>query len=134
MRLILGVIGIVFAAALGLQRGSAPIPFWVGAPAALAIALFLLAAIVAAWAYWPSPFDRPPDPFSLRSEYLTTDPRITKLEVIDTIAQAYNKNQRVIDRKNLAFKIAFGLVGPATVLLGAAIVAQVAWQTTAWIP
>jgi hypothetical protein len=134
LRLILGVIGIVFAAALGLQRGPALIPFWAGALAVAAVILFLAAGIVAAWVYWPSPFDRPPDPASLRGQYLTTDPRVSKLEVIDTAIEAYNKNQRVIDRKNFAFKVAFVLAGIATGLLGGAIIAQVAAQTTSWSP
>jgi hypothetical protein len=89
LRLILGVIGIVFAAALALQRGATFIPFAASVFAILAVLLFLAAGVVAAIAYWPRPFDRPPDPASLRAQYLTTDPRISKLEVIDTIVQAY---------------------------------------------
>lgn len=132
LRLILGVIGIVFAAALGLQRGAAPIPFWAGTLAILAILLFLVAGIIAARVYWPTPFDRPPNPTILRAQYLTTDPRLTRLEVIDTIIQAYNRNQVVIDRKNFAFKLAFVLTGAATALLGAAVVVQTAAQTPPW--
>ena len=48
LRLVLGVIGIIFAAALGLQRSTAPIPFWVGVLAILAMVLFLLAGVLVA--------------------------------------------------------------------------------------
>lgn len=132
LRLVLGVIGIVFAATLALQRGTTPIPFWAGVLAIAAIILFLVAGIVAAQVYWPTPFDRPPNPAALRAAYLTTDPRVTKLEVIDTAIEAYNNNQRVIDRKNFAFKIAFVLTGVGTGFLGAAIIVQVAFQTASW--
>src|SRR5215212_8047990 len=61
LRLILGVISIVFAAAAAFQRaspaaGGAPLPFWVGAAAIGAVSLFLAAAGIVAWAYWPTDF------------------------------------------------------------------------------
>jgi hypothetical protein len=132
LRLILGVIGIVFAAALGLQRGSTLIPGWAGALAIISIACFLVAGVIVAAVYWPTDFDRPPNLSTLRDEYLTTDARKTKLDVIDAIIKAYNKNAQVIARKNRAFKVAFLLTAAATVLLGAAIAVQVACQTTAF--
>ena len=42
-----------------------------------------------------------------------------------------NDNEDVIERKNLAFKIAFVLTAVATGLLGIALMAQVACQTVA---
>jgi len=42
-----------------------------------------------------------------------------------------NDNEDVIERKNLAFKIAFVLTAMATGLLGVALMAQVACQTVA---
>ncbi len=136
LRLILGVISIVFAAAAAFQRaspaaGGAPLPFWVGAAAIGAVSLFLAAAGIVAWAYWPTDFDRPPKPHELRELYLTTDPREVKLIVIDITLLAYTGNQAIIERKNRAFKRAFGLTAAATILLGLAFMGQVACQTAA---
>jgi hypothetical protein len=140
LRLILGVIGIVFAAAAAFQRaaGGGPLlPFWVGAGVSLAVSLFLLAAIIAGVSYWPYDFDRPPQPHRLRERYLTTDPREVMLAVVDTILVAYTNNAAVIERKNLAFKRAFVLTATATALLGIALAIQVACQTASpdwWWP
>jgi hypothetical protein len=136
LRLILGVISIVFAAAAAFQRslpatGGSPLPFVVGAGAISAVSLFLIAAGIVAWAYWPTDFDRPPKPHELRNHYLTTDPREVKLIVIDSTLLAYTGNQRIIERKNRAFKVAFGLTAVATILLGTAFIGQVACQTAA---
>jgi hypothetical protein len=136
LRLILGVISIVFAAAAAFQRaasasGGAPLPFAVGATAILAVIFFLAAAVVATLAYWPSDFDRPPKPHELRELYLTTDPREVKLTVIDSILLAYTGNQEIIERKIIAFKRAFWLTAVASSLLGVALVVQVAYQTAA---
>jgi hypothetical protein len=137
LRLILGVIAIVFAAAGAFfqrsswQAGGAPFPFLVGAATFLSVLLFLLAAGVVAWAYRPTDFDRPPRPGDLRDLYLTTNPRRTKLIVIDSILDAYTGNQAVIKRKIAAFKWAFGLTAGATGLLGIAIMAQVTCETAA---
>lgn len=128
LRLILGVISIVFAAAAAFQRssptsGGALLPFMVGAGAVAAVSLFLIAAGIVAWAYWPTDFDRPPKPHELRNLYLTTDPREVKLIVIDITLLAYTGNQVIIERKNLAFKVAFALTAIATILLGLAFTA-----------
>jgi hypothetical protein len=136
LRLILGVISIVFAAAAAFQRatpssGGAPLPFVVGAAAILAVIFFLAAAIIATVAYWPYDFDRPPKPHELRELYLTTDPREVKLTVIDSILLAYTGNETIIERKIIAFKRAFCLTAIASALLGVALVVQMAYQTAA---
>jgi len=136
LRLILGVISIVFAAAAAFQRaspvsGGAPLPFMIGAGAICAVTLFLAAAGIVAWAYWPTDFDRPPKPHELRNLYLTTDPKEVKLIVIDITLLAYTGNQAIIERKNMAFKRAFALTAIATILLGVAFIGQVACQTVA---
>ncbi|MCC7106261.1 MAG: hypothetical protein IT307_14060 [Chloroflexi bacterium] len=136
LRLILGVISIVFAAAAAFQRagsssGGSPLPFLVGTVAIMAVVLFLVAAAIATWAYWPYDFDRPPKPHELRELYLTTDPREVKLTVIDIILLAYTENAQIIERKITAFKQAFSLTAIATILLGIGLMAQVACQTAA---
>jgi hypothetical protein len=108
------------------------VPFVVGVPAIVAVAIFLLAGLITVVAWWPLEFDRPPAPDDLRSEYLTTDPRETKLETVDTILVAYAKNERVLDRKFRAFKIALVLTTIATALFGAAAMIQLALVTRAW--
>lgn len=144
LRLILGFIGIVFAAAVGLQRGPSPavaqgvaiepplLPFWVGALTIGAVFVYLAAGAIVAWVYWPTNFDRPPRPSSLRDQYLTTDPRETRLIVVDSIIEAYNRNESVLARKTFAFKVAFVLTSLATALMGSAVTAQIALQTRAW--
>lgn len=135
LRLILGVITIVFAAAGALfqrsswQAGGAPLPFTVGAATVVAVLLFLGAAAIVAWAYRTAEFDRPPKPAELRDLYLTTDPRRVKLIVIDSILEAYTGNEAVIQQKNQAFKLAFGLTAAGTGLLGVALMVQVTCET-----
>lgn len=136
LRLILGVIGIVFAASATFQRqvtvgGTAQVPFVVGLLVALAVVVFLLAGSIVSIAYWPQEFNRPPDPIDLRERWLTTDPKQVKLIVMDSIREAYNDNEDVIERKSRAFKVAFVLTAAATGMLGAALVAQVTCQTVA---
>jgi len=136
LRLILGVIGIVFAASATFQRqvtagGTAQIPFVVGSLVALAVVCFLIAGAIVAIAYWPQKFDRPPDPVGLRDRWLTADPRRVKLIVTDSIRDAYNENEDVIKRKNQAFKVAFVLTAVATGMLGVALITQVTCQTVA---
>ena len=67
----------------------------------------------------------------LRELYLTTETKEVKLIVIDITLLAYTANQAIIERKNLAFKRAFGLTAVATILLGLALMGQVACQTAA---
>jgi hypothetical protein len=129
LRFILGVVGIVFAAVLGLQRGASPIPYWAGIFAILGVIAFFIAGLFAVYGYSITVFDMPPEPAALRREYLTTDPKETKLVVIDTIIEAYNRNQSVLSEKMTAFWTAFRLTVLATGLLGAAVVVQVASQT-----
>ncbi len=111
--------------------GTAQIPFLIRLAVGCAVVLFLVAGGIVAVAYWPQKFNRPPDPIDLRERWLTTDPRLVKLVVIDSIREAYNDNEDVIERKNGAFKIAFGLTAVATGLMGLALVAQITCQTVA---
>jgi hypothetical protein len=136
LRLILGVIGIIFAAALGLQRSPAPIPFWVGVLAIAAMTMFLVAGILAARRYPSLDFDWPPQPESLREEFLLADPREAKLAVVDTAIDAYNQNRNILATKIWAFNVAFALTAVATVLMGLAVIAQLGCQTAApeWWP
>lgn len=136
LRLILGVIGIVFAASATFQRqvtvgGTVQIPFWIGLLVGMAVALYLVAGAVVAIAYWPQKFNRPPDPIDLRNRWLTTDPREVKLIVIDSILDAYNDNEDVIERKSRAFKVSFAMTAGATAMMGLALIAQVSCQTVA---
>jgi hypothetical protein len=61
LRLILGLISVVFAVTIGLVPKTASsasdqvyLPFWVGAPAVAAAAVFLIAGLIAVRAYWPA--------------------------------------------------------------------------------
>jgi hypothetical protein len=135
LRWILGVIGIVFAAALTLRAATpsggtpVPVPWWVAVPAVLAVVVFLVAAGIVAWAYQIADFHRPPHPVSLRDQYLLSDPRQSKLDIVDSINAAYNKNALVIEKKADAFTKAFWVSALATLLLGLAVVGQVLSNT-----
>ena len=79
LRLILGVISLVFAVALGLvPRGAVTIstpagpvsepqylPFWAGVALIAGLGLYFLAGGIALWAFWPRDFDWPPRPGGL---------------------------------------------------------------------
>lgn len=134
LRWILGVIGIVFAAALTLRAGGSagapiPVPWWVALPAVVAVVVFLVAAWIVWRAYQIGHFNRPPNPVSLRDEYLLSDSRQTKLDIIDSINQAFNQNLVTIEKKADAFSWAFGVSAFATVLLGFAVIGQVLSNT-----
>ena len=165
LRLILGVIGLIFAASLGIQPRSltyavavgqalvpgtpvvpvapgttapvttqtwtypAALPTVVGALVIAAIGLFFLAGLIAAIAFWPTKFDRPPDVDWLRDGYLTEDPRRTKLKIVDTIIAASKKNEGRLERKFLAFKLAFLFTACASAALGIGVIVQIATET-----
>jgi len=145
LRLILSVIGVVFAATLGLlPRGSVPVnsdpgagmqpiylPFWVGALAVGAMLAFTLAGLVALIAYWPRPFSLPPAPESLRA-YVTSDEREIKLIVVDEMLDAYAANGVWLAHKVRLFGYAFALAAIAAGLLGASVMMQVLQFTRSW--
>jgi hypothetical protein len=131
LRLILGVIGIVFAAVLGFQRGPAQLEFPVALLVVVAVILFLQAGIIAAVVYWPMDFNWPPQPAALRDEYLTTDPRQTKHDVVERIIYRYETNGLAIERKMVGFRAAFSLTALAVVALAIALVFHIVGQSKA---
>ncbi len=145
LRLILGVISVVFAATLGLlPRGtitvtgaSGPVqeplllPPWVGTLAVAALGLYAVAGVTAAVAYWPRPFSWPPAPEALR-RYITSDEREVKLIVVDALLDAYAANGVWLGRKLQLFRWAFVAATAATGLLGAGVIMEVLQLTRAW--
>ena len=145
LRLILGAIGVVFAATLGLlPRGSTPVttpagqvqellylPFWVGGLAIAAIGLFALAGTLALVAYWPRTFSSPPAPDSLR-KYLTSDEREIKLIAVDEMLDAFAANGVWLERKIQLFSWALVFVAMAAGLLGVSVIMEVLQLTRAW--
>jgi hypothetical protein len=129
LRLILGVISLVFAVSVGFQRSQGSLSLQVGFYAILAIIIYILAAALVALAYWPRDFDWPPNPAGLRG-LIMNDPRETKLAVVDSIIAAYNLNGRVIEFKVAVFKWAFLLTAVATTCLSIAIGHSIWGQTT----
>jgi hypothetical protein len=131
LRLILGVVGIIFAAVLGFQRGPSQLDFHVVVLVNLAVGLFLLAGIIAAIGYWPGDFNWPPDPEDFR-EYINTDPRRTKRELVDSmIFRGYNRNRVLMLWKGRAFRTAFVLTVCAVVALAAALMSHMMAQSRA---
>jgi hypothetical protein len=131
LRTILGIIGVVFAATLGLlPRGAslssagtvdqASVSYLVGAPAQLAILLYFAAGLCALIGYWPRSFNWPPAPESLR-KYVTTDERIIKLYVFDRMLLAFDQNAKRIGLKFRLFQVAVVISTMATGLLGVAV-------------
>lgn len=145
LRLILGVIGIVFAVTLGLlPRASITVmtpngtttepqtvPFLVGTSAITGLVMFAVAGLIALIAYWPREFNLPPAPDSLR-KYITSDEREIKLTVLDEMLDAYDANKLWLGRKFLAFRLALVFVAFATALLGASVIIDLAQATRSW--
>ena len=67
----------------------------------------------------------------MRNQYLTTDPRHTKLETVDTILLYWGQNEQALKWKFSAFKIALVLSTIATGLFGAAVMIQLSGITRA---
>jgi hypothetical protein len=143
LRTILGVIGIVFAATLGLlPRGAGSpsdglaqvqpsVPYLVGAPAQLAIGLYFLAGLCALFGYWPRHFNWPPAPDSLR-KYLTTDPRVIELYTVERMLLAFDQNASKIGLKFKLFQVAVAISTIATGLLGLAVFQALVQVTRPW--
>ena len=147
LRLILGVIGVIFAATLGLlPRGTITVstpggpvqeplllPTGVGALAVAAIGLYALAAVVAAVAYWLRTLSLPPEPPALR-RYITTDEREIwiQLFVIDEMLNAYATNGVDLERKVRLFHWGFVLATAATAALGTGVILDVLLLTRPW--
>jgi hypothetical protein len=142
LRFLLGVIGIIFAAGGGFMRNGLLVrddsantglmPSWIGTAVIVAIVLYLIAGAMAAWAYRPQKFDRPPRPVEMRAEYVTADPRDAKIELIDMILLAYDLNEPRIDSKFTWFGRAYKMAGLATAMMVVAVIGQIALQTRAW--
>jgi hypothetical protein len=133
---------VIFAAGGGFMRNGlltrddpaafALMPSWLGTTVILSIAGYLLAGAMAAWAYRPQKFDRPPNPTEMRASYVTADPKIAKIELIDMILLAYDLNEPRIAAKFNWFARAYAVAGIATFLMVIALVGQIALQTRPW--
>jgi hypothetical protein len=142
LRFLLGVIGVIFAAGGGFMKNGllvrddpatvALMPSWIGSTVILSIVFYLLAGAMAAWAYRPQTFDRPPNPTEMRASYVTADPKIAKIELIDMILLAYDLNEPRIEAKFSWFARAYAAAGVATLLMVVALVGQIALQTRPW--
>lgn len=138
LRLILGVVGIIFAAVLGFQRGASQLEYHVALLVNLAVVLFLAAGVIAAVAYWPGEFNWPPEPEDFR-QYITTDPRLVKRQLIDSMVyRGYNRNKVYMLWKGRAFRASYTLAVLAILALAAALMNHIMAQSkdpscTAWI-
>lgn len=92
----------------------------------------MAAGIMAAWAYRPQQFDRPPQPDEMRAAYVTSDPREAKMELIDTILLAYAANESKILKKFVWFGWAYQVAAISTLFMALALMIQIALQTRPW--
>ena len=144
LRLILGLIGIVFAVTLGLLPRSTmtttlpsgvftsqlvTLNFYVGVPAMLGLVFYGIAGVVALRAYWPRDFSLPPDPVDL-SDYVGTPEEDIKLDVVDAMVIAYQLNASGLARKLGAFRLALIVGAIATGVLGLGVIIQIALSTS----
>jgi hypothetical protein len=121
LRLILGVVGIIFAAVLGFQRGASQLEHHVALLVNTAVMLFLLAGLIAGAAYWPGDFNWPPDPDEFR-RWITTDPRKVKFYLVDTLViRGYNRNKVWMLWKGRAFRASYVLTVVAIIALAGAL-------------
>ena len=107
------------------------LPFWVGALAVAAIAVFSLAGLVSLVAYWPRGFELAATPASLR-DFVTSDEREIKLIVVDAMLTAYAANGVWLARKVQLFRFAFALAAIAAGMLGASVIIEVLQFTRGW--
>jgi hypothetical protein len=107
LRLLLGFVGAVFVAVLAfVSNGAGDLANATIGLVVAAILLLMLSAVIAGLAWLPREFDRPPEPLHLRQKYLRKPVQEVLLAVVDTMVQAYNDNQRMIDEKLAAFRYA----------------------------
>ena len=140
LRLILGSIGVVFAATLGmLPRGSATVTTpAVRAGTVVSAVLGRRVGHRRDRALRPGPdrllprtFSSPPAPDSPR-KYLTSDEREVKLIAIDEMLDAFAANGVLLERKIQLFSWALGFAAMAAGLLGASVIMEVFQLTRAW--
>ena len=118
LRLLLGFVGAVFVAVLAFisNRAGDLAGTTIGLVVA-AILLLMLSAVLAGLAWLPRDVYMPPEPLHLRQKYLHKPAREVVLAVVDTMVEAYNDNQRIINEKLGAFKRAAASLAVAVFLM-----------------
>jgi len=120
IRLLLGFVGAIFVATLALTDSSGDIITTARWCLIAAIVALALSGTIAFLAWLPRLFDRPPEPLTLRQQYITMQPTETRLAVLDTMVQAYVDNEHRINEKLNSFRRAAWRFGIAVVLIGVA--------------
>jgi hypothetical protein len=116
VRYLLGLIGVsvTIGATLGLGKSISHVPTGIAIWAAGSGLVLALALLIAA--SWPRNFYRPPEPLGFSVNYLRVSPLLTKRMLLDTRAEAYDVNQRELDKNTIRYKLALGLVAIAGIL------------------
>lgn len=125
LKLLLGFIGVVLSLVLSATTNLAAAQWLVRGGAVLAVALLLVAASLALWAYRPQPFRRPPAILGLRTEFLTRTEAETKLAIVDELLHAYAPNREAINKKVRAGLMAQWILLGSFIALAVAVVARV---------
>jgi hypothetical protein len=124
LQLLLGFVGVIFAAAMGLGTGQAPPSALVRALVLGATVALLFSAVTAVGAYLPRRFARPTSIRQLREGYLTAAERETKRVMVDTLIVAYDRNETVVREKLGFFKLGLLSFAASVILLATAIVVR----------
>ncbi len=126
LRLLLGFVGAVFVAVLAFANNESEPSDSSKVFLVLAVGLLLVSGAIAALAWLPRKFDRPPEPMKLRDTYLASGEAETRLAILDTMLEAYSENQKRINEKLAGFRYAALVLGAAIPLIAVAAIIEIA--------
>ncbi len=125
LRLLLGFVSAVFVAVLAFASNESELTDGSRVLLVIAVCLLFVSGGMAALAWMPRKFDRPPEPMKLRDTYLAFSEEETRLAILDTMLEAYGENQRRINEKLASFRYAACVLGSAMPLIGVAAIIEI---------
>ncbi len=116
--------GAVFLAAVlrALLFPAETVHWTVNALALAAVVALAVAIGLGLWAYWLVRMERPPEPRVLRFRYLARTEERTRLDIIDSYIEAFERNESDLRHRSMLLRLAFATLGIAVLVLVAAVV------------
>lgn len=121
LSILLGAAGITFAALISgrYPLGTPEVATSAKVLPIVAAVLLVVSLVFGFYGYRLFRFERPPNPETLRLDYIVKQPEETKLSIIDTVVDSYRRNQDMIGKKIRFMKLCFLSLSGGVLFLGA---------------